>query len=189
MGYQVLFSGVNFTESNILAFLLVFPFLYLGFLSNAEYKKGAETGNTMVALGPLTSRRMLLVQIVLCFYFGALFAGWLSWMPNLPMMGGDPFDKFGFAPVNWTLMAQTVGIVFYLGNLTAFLAIKATDSMCVTTCAMFCVTWALCGFVWAYEVAMMDVNLTEVNFMSFALSGLYGYLAFCPKTVKGSAMM
>ena len=188
-GYQVLFSSLNFTESNILAFALVFPFAYLGFFSNAEYKKPSETGSTLVALGPITSRIMLYIQLVLCFYFGALFAGYLSWMPNLPMMGGDPFDKFGFAPVNWTLMTQTVGIIFYLGNLTGFLAFLSTDGMAVSTCAAFCVTWALCGLIWGVEVATMDVTFTEVNILPFLLSAIFGYLGFGPKTVKGATMM
>ena len=152
-------------------------------------QEASETGSTLVALGPITSRIMLYIQLVLCFYFGALFAGYLSWMPNLPMMGGDPFDKFGFAPVNWTLMTQTVGIIFYLGNLTGFLAFMSTDGMAVSTCAAFCVTWALCGLIWGVEVATMDVTFTEVNILPFLLSAIFGYLGFGPKTVKGATMM
>ena len=107
-GYQVLFMSLNFTESNILPSRSSFRRVPRLLLERRVQEAGH--GSTL-SRSPITSRIMLYIQL-LCFYFGALFAGYLSWMPNLPMMGGDPFDKFGFTPVNWTLMTQTVGIIF-----------------------------------------------------------------------------
>ena len=84
---------------------------------------------------------------------------------------------------------QSASDDFYLGNLTGFLAFMSTDGMAVSTCAAFCVTWALCGLIWGVEVATMDVTFTEVNILPFLLSAIFGYLGFGPKTVKGATMM
>lgn len=95
----------------------------------------------MPSIGPITPRVMLFIQLAFCAYFAALFAGQLTFLPNLPMMGGDPFEKFNLSPVNWPIIQIAAAMPVYIGLLTAFIAVNASEYDVAMVCKIFAVMW------------------------------------------------
>ena len=129
-----------------------------------------NTNNPCVGqIGPITPRRLLVIQLFFVGYFAALFGGFLSFLPNLPFMGGNPFEKFNLGPENWALAYQASGIIVYLGFITAAVALAGTDYDCVVACKAYAINWLVCGCVFGYQVLFMSLFGIIVNRLSLSL--------------------
>ena len=141
----------------------------------------------MTNIGSISPRTAAKIQIIFCVYFGSLFAGFLAALPNKPFTGGDPFEKFGWSPVNWPLMYQTAGMVAYLAIITAFVAYKGDDHACMILCQAYACNWFLCGSIYAYQVHTGVAKFTEVNVLCYILVPYYYRLGFMGTPAKKGA--
>ena len=131
--------------------------------------------------GRFDARMGCKVAVVLNAFYILLVTGCLEW---LPVLGGDPFVKFGIAE-NWsmaylmgTAMAGTVLIVGFVG-------FAGDNAACALVCRAIAFAMALYGLVWTALVLNGSANFSEALVLSFVMCPVYAYLGFVKKDAAG----
>ncbi len=174
---------------------LVFPALVLNYAGQAAIVlAGASTaGNIFYQLCPSSLRFMFILLATLATIIASqsIITGafsmtrqaiQLGWMPRMPIRqtSAQGFGQIYVGPVNWLLMAATLGLVLGFGssdNLASAYGIAVSGTMLLTSALLFCALYEIKRWPLAAAVAVMlplacvDLAFFLANFAKIASGG------------------
>lgn len=132
------------------------------------------------SLGPLTATGGAWLQVILEVYFLSLMSGNLKFLPNLPLMGGDPYVKFGWTESSESkpLMKQFYGAIWYLLAVTFATTYWGDAAAHVNVCRGACLAWAGCAYVFISQYFDGTTAFTESVPLAIVLPLIFAYLGW-----------
>lgn len=129
-------------------------------------------------IGAIGATQMLQINSAMYVYFVSLFAGLLKPLPNLPFMGGDPYDKFGWGEENKPMQVQLVAALTYFGIMLLKDTFVADPSTHMDTAKALFYAWAVCAAAFNYGTFSLGCTFTESNILTVLMTVAYGYIVW-----------